>query len=145
MNALFRKGLILVGLFLINAAALADSPLGQTIQIYTQFRHFEGKPTWTLIIRDVDTGLVSPYVFDFRNKENYWVAFTFGHNYRVTASNLRFGTFAEIPNFCGLENGILSGTSLFMTLSGVLTPDVKTSKCFVHKYKNASFTIVNEN
>jgi hypothetical protein len=113
-------------------SALAENQLGQTISIYTQFRHFVGKPTWLLIIRDVESGLVSPYIFDIRNNENYWIAFTYGHTYRVTVSNLSFGTYAKIPNFCGLENGILSGKSQHITLKGVLTPDPKTIKCFIH-------------
>lgn len=144
MKKFYRQCIIGFSLLLFSVVAWASSPMGQAIQIYTQFKYFVGKPTWVLIIRDVDTGLVIPYIFDIRNNENYWVAFTYGHNYRITSSNLKFGTYAEISNFCGLEDGILSGTSMYMTLTGVLTPDVKTSKCFVHQYKNSSFTIVND-
>lgn len=129
-------------LFLIlclnSVASFANDPMGQVIHIYTQFRYFVGKPTWLLIVRDVETGLVSPYLFDIRNNDNYWMAFTYGHSYRVTVSNLKFGTYGEITNFCGLENGILSGKSLYMTLTGVLTPDPKTMKCFVHSFKSAA-------
>jgi hypothetical protein len=144
MKNSYRLGIMVLSMFLASPLALADNPLGQVIQISTQFRAFVGKPTWLLIVRDVDTGLVSPYVFDIRNNENYWVAFTYGHNYRITVSNLKFGTYGQVSNFCGLENVILSASSMFMTLTGVLTPDPKTIKCYVHKYKDANFTIVKQ-
>jgi hypothetical protein len=144
MGKFCRLGILSISLWLLSVIAFADNQFGQTIQIYTQFRHFFGKPTWLLIIRDVETGLVTPYIFDIRNNENYWLAFTYGHHYQITVSNLKFGTYGVINNFCGLENGILSGVSMYMTLTGVLTPDPKTTKCFVHQYKNASFTMVNE-
>lgn len=145
MNEFYRAVCLALSLWCISTTVFANNQIGQTIQIYTRFRQFVGKPTWLLIIRDVETGLVTPYIFDVRNNENYWVAFTYGHHYRITVSQLKFGTYGEINNFCQLENGILSGTSMYMTLTGVLTPDPKTTKCFVHHYKNASFTIVNEN
>jgi hypothetical protein len=140
-----RLRALIISLCLMSMSVFAEDQLGQTIQIYTQFRHFFGKPTWLLIIREVETGIVTPYIFDIRNNQNYWLAFTYGHHYRITVSNLKFGTYGEINNFCGLENGILSGISMYMTLTGVLSPDPKTTKCFVHQYKNASFTIVNKN
>lgn len=114
----------------------------QTLQIYTNFKSIIGKPSWLLIIRDVDTGLVSPYLFDIRNNDNFWVAFTYGHNYRITASTLQFDGCAEIKNFCRLENGIISGKSMYMTLSGMLTPDPHTLTCNVMKYGDTKFTIV---
>jgi len=146
---LYQLGIVIISIVIINLfssiPAIADNEFGQTIQIYTQFRQFYGKPTWLLIVRDVETGLVTPYIFDIQNNQNYWLAFTYGHHYRITVSNLKFGTYGEITNFCGLENGILSEISMYMTLTGVLTPDPNTTKCFVHQYKNASFTIVNGN
>lgn len=116
----------------------------QTLQIYTHFQTFIGKPTWLLIVRDVESGLVSPYIFDIRNNDNFWIAFTFGHHYRVTTSKVTFGKYAVINNFCGLENGILSGISMFMKLTGSLTPDPKTTKCHVTAFQETTFTIVNE-
>lgn len=116
----------------------------QTLQIYTNFKNILGKPSWLLIIRDVDTGLVSPYLFEIKNHDNFWVAFTFGHNYKITASTLQFEGCAVTKNFCGLENGIISGKSLYMTLSGQLTPDPRTLKCNVMKYGDTTFTIVND-
>jgi len=133
MNLLYRLAVICFIFLSTHVVAFAESGIGETINIYTQFKQFVGKPTWLLIIRDVETGLVSPYIFDIRNNENYWIAFTYGHTYRVTVSNLKFGTYGEVQNFCGLEDCILSGASLYMTLKGVLTPDPKTTKCYVHR------------
>jgi hypothetical protein len=131
-----NKWILAFFILFFTLASHADNSLGEVIHIYTQFRYFVGKPTWLLIIRDVETGAVTPYVFDIRNNENYWIAFTYGHSYRVTVSNLKFGTYSQIQNFCGLEDGILSGASMYMTLKGVLTPDPKTMKCFVHVFKD---------
>lgn len=115
----------------------------QTLQIYTHFQCIIGKPTWLLIVRDVDTGLVSPYMFDIRNNDNFWLAFTYGHNYKIITSSLKFGRLAVINNFCNLENGIISGKSMYLTLTGVLTPDVNSSSCYVKRYRDPNFTIVN--
>lgn len=134
-------GLLLISLF---SFAHAENPLGQTLQIYTHFKKILGKPSWLLIVRDVDTGQVSPYLFDLKHNDNFWVAFTYGHSYRVTASTVKFGAFAEINNFCNLEDGILSGKSMYITLSGSLTPDRNTSKCFVSKFHEDNFTITNQ-
>jgi hypothetical protein len=133
-------------LILINliASAQAQNSLGQTLQIYTHFKSILGKPSWLLIVRDVNTGQVSPYLFDLKHNNNFWVAFTYGHTYRVTASVLKFGAYAEIKNFCGLEDGILSGQSMYITLSGKLSPDPTSSKCYVMKYNDTLFTIVNQ-
>ena len=83
----------------ISGYALNSLINTETLQIYTHFQTFVGKPTWLLIIRDVETGLVSPYIFDIRNNDNFWLAFTFGHHYKVTTSKLTFGHFAVINNF----------------------------------------------
>lgn len=114
----------------------------QTLQIYTNFKSIMGQPSWLLIIRDVDTGLVSPYLFDISRNDNFWVAFTYGHHYRITASTLQFKGCGEIKNFCNLESGIIAGKSMYMTLSGILTPDPRTLKCNVMKYGDTKFTIV---
>jgi len=142
------KKIGLIFIFLLHnisycyAVGLANS---QTLQIYTHFKTFMGKPTWLLEIREVETGLVSPYIFEMRNNDNFWVAFTFGRHYKVIASTLTFGKYAVIHNFCNLEDGILSGISMYMRLTGVLTPNPKSIQCYVNKYSDAQFTIVNEN
>lgn len=143
-NSKLSQLLLMTGLLFTSINITAQNSLDQTqtLQIYTQFRYIVGAPTWLLIIRDVDTGLISPYVFDIRNNDNFWVAFTYGHNYKVTASTLTFGRFAVIKNFCNLENGILSGKSMYMTLTGILTPDPKSLRCRVIKYSDTKFTIV---
>jgi len=132
---------------LLHATTYARGSLAetQTLQIRTNFSTFVGKPTWLLVLRDTETGLVSPYVFDIRNKDNYWVAFSFGHFYKITASILTFGPMAKIQNFCHLENGILSGISMYMTLTGTLTPDPKTFQCHVTQYSHFTFPIANPN
>lgn len=122
--------------------AIAQTPLGQTLQINTRFRSIIGKPTWLLIIRDIDTGVVVPYLFDIRNNQDFWVAFTFARDYQVTVSELKFGPFAVIHNLCHLENSILSGKSMILTLTGDLTPSRQTARCHVLKYNDNAFPIV---
>lgn len=129
----------------LSSVAMADDGVGQVLQINTHFRTVYGKPTWLLIVRDVDTGLVTPYQFDIHQEDNYWIAFTYGHNYQVTASSLTFGNFAKIHNFCKLENGILAGQSMLVTLTGTLAPVSTSYHCNVSKYKDMQFTISSPN
>ncbi len=139
-----RKFMLAISLTLFSFASQAQNSIDQTqtFQIYTHFQSVLGHPTWLLILRDVETGLVSPYVFDIRNNDNFWLALSYGHHYRVTNSSLKFGKYAVIHNFCHLENGILSYQSMFITLTGVVTPDPETSNCYVKQYKDINFTIV---
>lgn len=136
---------LLITLGCIINTAQADSGLGQVLQIGTHFRTLYGTPTWLLIVRDVDTGLVTPYQFDIHKEDNYWIAFTYGHSYRITASSLTFGNFAKINNFCNLENGILVGQSMVISLTGVLAPVKKGYLCNVYKYKDIPFTMTSQN
>lgn len=137
-------GLLITLGWMVNTAQ-ADDSVGQVLQINTHFHTVYGKPTWLLIVRDVETGLVSPYLFDIHKTDNYWVAFTYGHTYQVTASSLTFGPRAKIKNFCNLEDGILAGQSMTITLTGVLAPVTRSYHCHVAKYKDMQFTITNQN
>ncbi|MBX3708406.1 MAG: hypothetical protein KIT56_07130 [Gammaproteobacteria bacterium] len=124
--------------------------LGQVIQINTRFRSFVGKPTWTLIIRDIDHGQNIPYLFDIRRGGNHWVAFTYGRNYLITASRLQIETYQSrynkyknyrIKNFCNLEsNGrIIRGRSMYITIEGHLSPYSNTYVCHVSTYPTGNF------
>lgn len=135
--------LIALGCF-ITAQADDNNGMGQVLQINTHFKTVYGTPTWLLIVRDVDTGLVTPYQFDIHKEKNYWIAFTYGHSYRITASSLSFGHFAKINNFCKLQNGILSGQSMMIRLTGVLAP-VPSYQCIVSKSKDIPFTSSSQN
>ncbi|MBV8801533.1 MAG: hypothetical protein JO131_00955, partial [Gammaproteobacteria bacterium] len=70
-NILCRVVIMYCIFYMNSISALAGSDIGETLNIYTQFKQFVGKPSWLLIIRDVETGLISPYIFDIRNNENY--------------------------------------------------------------------------
>jgi hypothetical protein len=132
-------GLLLLSLAL--GTAKADSIPGQTVQINTRFNIVYGKPSWLIIIRDEDTGRILPYIFDVQNNDNFWIALTAGRSYRITASTLSFGPFAEIHNFCYLEDGILTAKSMFISLSGDLSPIRNSSNCRVMKYNDVPFPI----
>ncbi len=135
------KFFCLFALALCMTSLHAQNPFGQTLQINTRFRSITGKPTWLLIVRDVNTGVVSPYLFDIKNNDNYWIAFTYGHSYRITVSKMKFGPLAVINNFCRLENGIISGQSMMVSVWGRLTPYRGNSECRVLKYKSSNFPI----
>ncbi|OGT45915.1 MAG: hypothetical protein A3E83_02410 [Gammaproteobacteria bacterium RIFCSPHIGHO2_12_FULL_41_20] len=123
--------------------AQAIDNFGQTVQIYTHFSEIIGKPSWLLVIYDVDTNQVLPYMFDITELDNFWVAFSFSRNYRIAASTLRFFPFpTSIHNFCHLEDGVVSGQSFYVTLSGPLTPNRRLIHCQVMRYPNSQFTIV---
>jgi hypothetical protein len=129
--------------FNIFSAHAQDSPFGQTFQINTHLNSFVGKPSWLIILRNVNTGQVLPFLYDFNSTENFWLGFTFSSAYQVTVSDLEFGPpNAVIHNFCHLQDGILDHESFTVTLSGDLTPNRRTSLCHIFKYKNFSFPIV---
>jgi len=119
----------------------AGNPMSQTVQINTRFRSITGKPVWLLVLRDANTGVVVPYMYDLRLTDNFWLALSSGRNYIITASTLKFGPFAIIHNFCHLEDGVLSGTSMIIRLSGDLTPVPSTFKCQVSKFKDIPFSV----
>ncbi len=133
-----------------QAVQPSNDDLGQTIQIYTRFHAFVGKPSWLLMIRDVDHNQNIPYLFDVRRGNNTWVAFTGGRNYLITISNLKFSPYRRGPyrqkkinNFCQLEsNGhIIRGKSLYITINGDLSPNTNSFTCHVSQYADPGFPI----
>lgn len=125
---------------------------GQTIQINTRFKSYLGKPVWLFIIRDIDHNQNIPYVFEINNGNNYWVAFTYGRNYVIEASNLqievyqpKYNTYKNyrISNFCHLEsNGrIMKGESMTITITGKLTPNSNSYSCHVTSYPVNDFVV----
>ena len=125
-------------------AGNANDGIGQNIHISAQLTSYTGKPSWLLVIRDVDHNQTIPYVFDFNQNNNFWLVFTYGRNYLITASTLQFSPYRSMPcysqrkikNFCRLEsNGrIISGESIQITITGKLTPYSDTFKCHVMRF-----------
>lgn len=125
---------------------------GQTIQIHTRLHSFIGKPSWTLIIRDLDNGQNLPYLFDLSRGDNHWVVFTYSRNYLITASRMQIETFRSrwnryknyrMANFCNLEsNGrIIRGKSMYITIEGDLSPYANTFTCNVSSYPDGKYFI----
>lgn len=135
-------------------AQMAGDGVGQFIQIQTRLHSWVGKPTWLLIIRDIDHNQNLPYLFDVSRGENFWVALTYGKHYLITVSRLQIETYQSrynkykkysINNFCHLEsNGrIIRGESMYITLEGNLTPNSATSRCVITRYVDpGTFTVV---
>ncbi len=136
-------GILLLSAFLIVLPARAENPFGQFISINTYFSCVSGSPSWLLILRDIDTGQVLPYLYDIHNENNAWLALTYGSAYQITVSTLTFGPFAILHNFCGLENLVLRNTSLSIRLTGALTPNRAGFQCVRLPFSNMPFTIVN--
>lgn len=124
--------------------------IGQTIQINTRLRSFVGKPSWLIIVRDVDHGQNIPYMFDIRTGDNAWVIPTYSNNYLITVSNMQFApyrfypyrmypyTSARINNFCHLESRhIHRNESLSITIEGKLTPNTNSFSCHVTHFRNS--------
>jgi len=144
---------ILLSLFLSASYVYAqddDDGMGQTVQIYTYLHSFVGKPSWLLIIRDLDHNQNIPYLFDMTKGDNYWVAPTYSRNYLITVSNLQMETYRSryntfklytIPNFCHLEsNGrIIRGESIYVTIQGDLSPNTSSYDCHIAKYADSHF------
>ncbi len=139
---IYMKKWLAVVLWLFVPYAQADNALGQFIQINTRFHSIVGHPTWLLIIRDVQNGQILPYLFDIRSKNNFWIALTFGHSYRVTVSQLQFNSEQQIDNFCALQDGVLNGISMTVNVSGDLTTDPTSYRCHVLKYRDMASTLI---
>ena len=128
-----------------QVSAQEQNPLGQTLQITTRLHSFVGRPIWTLIIRDVDRNIVYPYLYDFTQANNHWLAFTYGSNFLITASELQITTYQSrynkyknyrIRNFCNLEsNGrIVRKHNMFIEITGDLSPYDTSYTCHVTSY-----------
>src|SRR5688572_12978243 len=95
--------LLFLSILTLSTQALSAG-MQQTVQINTHFRSVLLKPTWLLILRDMESGQILPYIYDVRGNDNFWLAFSMERTYRVTVSNLQFGKYAVIHNFCNLQN-----------------------------------------
>lgn len=140
----FCRWWMLIGGIFITLSCSAEffpSP-AQTLQINTHFDSVHGKPEWLLIVRDLESGRVLPYLFDIKNNDNFWIAFTSSRSYKVTVSDLKFGQSTVLHNFCHLE-GINIGKSMMISLRGKLYPDRNKIICDVMKYGDIPFPIVN--
>lgn len=142
--------LFFLGCVIPVSNAQENDGLGQTIQINTRFHSFVGKPSWLLIIRDIDHGQNIPYLYDISKGDNFWLAFTYGRNYLITVSNLQFSPYRynpygtkKINDFCHLEsNGrIIRGESMIITINGDLSPETDTFTCHVLKYTDSHFIV----
>lgn len=131
----FFSNLLLLILLPLHAERVA-----QTLSISTHFKKIVGNPTWLLELRDMESGEVLPYIFDIKEKNNFWVAFSKERSYRINASVLKFGPYRTINNFCYLENGILTGKSMYISITGKITPDLRNTKCRVIKFNQPQFT-----
>lgn len=139
--------------FSVYAQKMVGDGFGQTIQITTRFHSFVGKPSWLLVIRDLDHDESVPYLFDITRGEDFWVAFTYGRNYLITASTLQIESYKswrnsyknyKIHNFCNLESHgrIQRGESMFVTITGDLSPNTDTYTCNILKFTDANFVVV---
>jgi len=66
---------ILCGLCITTSSSYAqdNDGLGQIIQIHTRFHSFVGKPSWLLIIRDLDHNENIPYFYEIKRGDNFWL------------------------------------------------------------------------
>lgn len=141
---------ILALLVSLPIMARDKNPLGQIIHIRTRLHSFVGRPSWLLVIRDVDNGQNIPYLYDIHRGHNTWFAFTLGRNYLILASTLSFSPYSRHPyrsvkvhNFCHLEsNGrIIRGQSLHIYLEGELSPYPERFTCNVVRYYDDPLTM----
>jgi hypothetical protein len=142
MKKAFRLWLSTVCLLSLSSPLFADNEVAQTLTIYTHFKSIVGNPSWLIELRDAESGLVLPYLFEIHENKNYWLAFSKEHSYRVVASVLKFGPYVTINNFCGIENGILKGKSMYIHVTGIIAPDLRRTKCRAIKINQEQFTIV---
>lgn len=136
-----------IGVLLATCFTLysVNSVAGQVIKVNTRFRSFIGKPSWLIVVRDLDKGENIPYLFDIDRGENFWLIFTMGRDYLIVASEMQISTFRsryntyglhKINDFCHLESHgrIIHGESMEVSITGNLTYDPSTVQCHVTRY-----------
>ena len=130
-----QVGFITAGLLLSGVSVASSLAESDFIEIDTYLHDIDGRPIWTLILRDMTSGQVLPYLFDLRKHDNHWIAFSLSHTYRVIASRVQFDNNQEVNNFCNLEDGILRSESMTVTITGSFSPDLQGVDCQIQKYK----------
>jgi hypothetical protein len=134
----------------LRVFAQAEDGVGQTIQITTRFHSLAGKPSWLLEIRDLDHDQNIPYIYDITQGDNFWLVFTYGHHYLITASTMQFAPYRSNPyrtkvthDFCHLESHgtIARGESLSVNISGDLSPNTGGYTCNVTRFKDSNFSV----
>lgn len=126
--------------------------LGQIIQINTRFHSFVGKPSWLIIIRDLDNQQNVPYLFDITRGENFWLIFTHSKNYLITTSRMQISTYQsrcndfgsyELNDFCHLESHgrIIRGESLYITIDGALSSKTDSVSCHISRFADPNFSV----
>lgn len=145
INRFIATCLLVIVFGLPSLGQADDDAFGQILQIHTDLCSFRGLPSWLLIVRDLDHGINIPYLYDFRQGQNFWMALTHSRNYLITASQLQFHIYSfkenifrsyTVNNFCGLEsNGrIIHGDSFSIRITGDLKPYSQTLQCNVSQY-----------
>jgi hypothetical protein len=138
----YYKLLLPLALFL---APVCYADVSQTIQIHTRLSEGSEAPSWLLIIYDLNSSAVYPYLYDLIERENFFLIFTNARHYRVL-SILQFNLSGQkINNFCNFPQGAISNESLDVTVTGVLTPNPATSHCQVLKYKSMPYAVKLDN
>ena len=137
--------ILCVILCVTSPLAVAMDGFGATLQIYTRFHTYVGKPQWLLMIYDADHGQMVPYLFDIHRGDNMWTAFTYSHDYEIVASTLQISTYQSnynrfvqytVNDFCHLEtHGVpLQGESMYIIITGNLTLDANNISCQISRY-----------
>ncbi len=135
----FHLGLVSLSFFIASPLLHAQNDVAQTLSITTNLTAIVGDPVWLLELRDMESGQVLPYLFDVKNKDNFWVAYSKEHRYQVKASVLKFGPYATVNNFCYLENGVMTGKSMTIHITGKLSPGLRRARCHVTKFNQPAF------
>ena len=124
------QGLLVTALLCAAFPALARP----VIQVQGQLTGIEDSPTWLILLSNVDDGSIIPWMHDFGQGRSDWLVFPEGHDYRIVASELRFAHNTVFPNFCSLQDGILSDRSVQIFLRGKLSPAMDSFNCHVFSF-----------
>lgn len=104
------------------------------VQIQGDLRTVSGNPRWLILLRNPDNGSTTPWMYDVKQAVNHWVILPGSHAYQIVASELLFNDRTIFHNFCGIEDGVITGKSMQITLSGQLSPTTDTIRCHVISY-----------
>ena len=122
-------------MLLLTPFTASHADVSQIIQIHTRFTKVWDTASWLVIVHDLDSSGVYPYVFDLVDADNFFLIYTNARNYRLD-SVLQFDLSQQkFHHFC-LPTQNITGKSLIVYLRGNLTADPATLDCNITQFKN---------
>lgn len=120
-----KKILLLLTTLLLSVNCFADEPATQAIQLVVQLQELSGNPTYWMVVQNVDTGEVTPFMYPLNQANDEHLFETTGSNYKILALQIQSQTGVSTP--CQLDQKIVENEATRVIISGSLTQTAQLS------------------